>query len=195
MSTDGSTEETDLVHCVECGAEIDRSAEICTECGVRQGSSGHTDQSSEETDLVHCVECGAEIGRSAEICTECGVRQKNSQSVPRHDSAEPTQSGDIEEPRTTAEETNYLEHYSALQWIVSIILVPVTLIGIVIPIYLFYKARKGTGKDQSGWESWAAILFGLIGIVAVELGGETAAKALWGLLAVTIVLVGVVSVV
>lgn len=32
-----------MKHCTNCGAEIDDEAEVCTECGVEQPSSGSTD--------------------------------------------------------------------------------------------------------------------------------------------------------
>ncbi|RLM56792.1 hypothetical protein DVK02_09930 [Halobellus sp. Atlit-31R] len=142
-----------------------------------------TRELSDEEDLVHCYECGAEIRRSAEICNECGVRQ---QSAPQ-----PTVGGGVDdtpvEEVETDQGTEYLEEYSVLQWIVGILTGIGTFpIGLIVPAYLFYKASNGTGREQSGLESWTAILFGIIGIVAVEIGGRTAAKVLWGLFVVIV---------
>jgi hypothetical protein len=137
-----------------------------------------TQNVSDEEDLVHCYECGAEIRRSAEICKECGVRQQ---------SAPPSSSGHtVDDPTSTetddTQSTDFLAEYSILQWIVAAIVGLVTFpVGLLVPAYLFYKASNGSGKEQSGLESWTAILFGILGIIGVEIGGKTAAKALWGL--------------
>lgn len=49
--------------------------------------------------------------------------------------------------------------------------------------------------EQGPWEAWAVILVGIIGIVAVELGGETGAKIALALLLVVPILVILAAVV
>lgn len=69
------------------------------------------------------------------------------------------------------------DDYTTIQWIAAIIVALLTFpIGLAIPIYFYIKTSNGTAKDQGAWEAWAVILVGIIGILAVELGGETGAK-------------------
>lgn len=146
-----------------------------------------TESSATGEELVHCYECGAEIRRSAEICKECGVRQQEATqpvSTSGTDTQQPTGGS------TGKESTDLLEEYSILQWIVAAAVGLVSFpIGLIVPGYLFYKAQNGTGKEQSGLEAWTAILLGIVGIIAVEIGGRTAAKVLWGLVVVSLVLI------
>jgi len=53
-------------YCADCGEQIDKKAEICPECGVRQPKLAET---------KYCANCGEQIDKEAEICPECGVRQ------------------------------------------------------------------------------------------------------------------------
>jgi TM2 domain-containing membrane protein YozV/RNA polymerase subunit RPABC4/transcription elongation factor Spt4 len=66
---------TKMKHCINCGAEIDDAAELCTNCGVNQTkplSGGHDERNP---DQKYCVDCGELINKQAEVCPECGVRQ------------------------------------------------------------------------------------------------------------------------
>lgn len=68
-----------MKHCINCGADINDNAELCTDCGVNQTVSlegGYGDRGENEK---YCVECGSLIAEQAEICPKCGVRQ----SAPR----------------------------------------------------------------------------------------------------------------
>ncbi|MBX0321693.1 hypothetical protein EGH21_01485 [Halomicroarcula sp. F13] len=58
----------------------------------------------------------------------------------------------------------------------------------------YIKTKNGTASEQGAWEAWAVILVGVIGIVAVELGGETGAKIALALLLVVPILVIVAAV-
>jgi TM2 domain-containing membrane protein YozV/RNA polymerase subunit RPABC4/transcription elongation factor Spt4 len=53
-------------YCANCGDQINKEAEICPECGVRQPN---------ETETKYCANCGEQIDENAEICPKCGVRQ------------------------------------------------------------------------------------------------------------------------
>lgn len=156
-----------------------------------------TTEEPADEDFVHCYECGAEIRRSVDICNECGVRQKpapQSQSVSGGGPNPAQASGDERVPdsrsqQTTAESTDLLQEYSIGQWLAAIGVGFITFpLGLVVPVYLYYKAQNGTGSEQSGLESWTAILFGIVGILAVEVGGRTAAKVLWGICILLVVL-------
>ena len=137
--------------------------------------------------LVHCYERAAEIRRSAEIRNARGVRQQQA-TRPL-----PTSGTDTQQPTggsTGKESTDLLAEYSILQWIVAAVVGLVSFpIGLIVPGYLFYKAQSGTGNGQSGLEAWTAILLGIVGIIAVEIGGRTAAKVLWGLVVVSLILI------
>lgn len=58
-------------YCISCGSGINRDAEICPDCGVRQEASNLSSSTK------YCADCGAEIKVEAEICPECGVRQQS----------------------------------------------------------------------------------------------------------------------
>lgn len=67
--------ESTMKHCLNCGAEITESADVCTHCGVNQTISlagSHGERSENEK---YCVDCGTLIYKQAEICPECGIRQ------------------------------------------------------------------------------------------------------------------------
>lgn len=146
-----------------------------------------TKDTSDDEEFVHCFECGAEIRRDAEICNECGVRQQGV-SNPTTTGNGP-QTGEVTDNQNTSSSTDYLEQYSVFQWIIAIVVGLISFpIGLIVPAYLFYKASNGTGKEQSGLEAWTAILWGIIGIIAVEIGGDTAAKVLWAIFGLAIAL-------
>jgi len=69
------------------------------------------------------------------------------------------------------------DQYTTLQWIAAGIVAVLTFpIGLAVPAYFYIKTSNGTAREQGAWEAWAVILVGILGIVAVELGGETGAK-------------------
>jgi uncharacterized membrane protein len=69
------------------------------------------------------------------------------------------------------------DQYTTVQWIAAGIVALLTFpIGLAVPIYFYIKTSNGTAQEQGAWEAWAVILVGIIGILAVELGGETGAK-------------------
>lgn len=120
-------------------------------------------ESSAADDTIFCRDCGAEIRAEAEICPECGIRQQN-------------QSGPIDSDELT-------DHYSTLAWVAAIIVALLSFpLGILVPGYFYWKASNGEGADQGGWETWTVILLGIIGIAAVEIGGEKGAKIVWGVM-------------
>lgn len=64
-----------MKHCVNCGAEIDDRAELCSNCGVNQTKpleGGYEDRGENQK---YCVECGELIAKQAEVCPQCGARQ------------------------------------------------------------------------------------------------------------------------
>lgn len=133
----------------------------------RGSSCGRMASNSEGEQTVFCRDCGAEIRLRAEICPGCGIRQRDAP-----ESSSPASSGG-----------DLTEHYSIAVWIVSLLFGLLTFpIGLITPIYLYIKASNKTGKEQGTWESWTVVLTGIVGIIAVELGGETGAKILWGLI-------------
>lgn len=88
------------------------------------------------------------------------------------------------------------DDYTTIQWVAGLVIGLLTLpIGLLIPIYFYIKTSNGTAKEQGPWEAWAVILVGIIGIVAVELGGETGAKIALALLLVVPILVILAAVV
>ena len=73
------------------------------------------------------------------------------------------------------------DQYSLLVWLaaglVGLLTIPV---GLLIPGYFYMKANNGTAVEQTTLEVWTVILLGIFGIAAVELGGRSGAKLLWG---------------
>ena len=69
------------------------------------------------------------------------------------------------------------DDYTTIQWIAAVLVALLTFpIGLVVPIYFYVKTSNGTASEQGAWEAWAVIIVGILGILAVELGGETGAK-------------------
>lgn len=123
-------------------------------------------------DTVFCRDCGAEISERAEICPECGIRQQG---------------------RVSADVSGTLSQYSTAAWIGAVIFALLTFpIGLAIPAYFYIKASRDEPVDQTPLEVWTVILWGILGIVAVEIGGRNGAKVLWGLLAAFILLIFIV---
>ncbi len=72
--------EITMKHCINCGDQINDTAERCPSCGVAQTTTleeGYEDRTENEK---YCLECGELINRKAEICPECGVRQYSTSS-------------------------------------------------------------------------------------------------------------------
>lgn len=67
----------------------------------------------------------------------------------------------------------------------GLILFPV---GLVIPLYFFIKASRDEPPDQGTLEVATVIVWGILGMIAVELGREEGAKALSALFVSMIVL-------
>jgi len=87
------------------------------------------------------------------------------------------------------------DDYTTVQWIAAGIIAILTFpIGVLVPIYFYIKTSNGTAKEQGAWEAWAVILVGIIGIVAVEIGGETGAKIALALLLVIPILIVIAAI-
>lgn len=75
------------------------------------------------------------------------------------------------------------DQYSIIVWLAAILVGLLTIpVGLLVPAYFYIKADRGEGKDQSALEVWTVILAGILGIAAVELGGQKGAKILWGII-------------
>lgn len=69
-----------------------------------------------------------------------------------------------------------IEEYSPVVFVLSIIVAVLTLpIGVLVPLYLYIKADRGEAGELSTLEIAAILFAGVIGIIAVELGGRTGA--------------------
>jgi len=78
---------------------------------------------------------------------------------------------------SAARSDGIFDQYTTLQWIAAAVVALLTFpIGLAVPAYFYIKTSNGTAREQGAWEAWAVILVGIIGILAVELGGETGAK-------------------
>ncbi|WP_336338934.1 hypothetical protein [Haloarcula brevis] len=79
------------------------------------------------------------------------------------------------------------DQYTTIQWIAAVVVALLTFpIGIAVPAYFYIKTSNGTAREQGAWEAWAVILVGILGIIAVELAGETGAK-----IAIALALIGI----
>jgi TM2 domain-containing membrane protein YozV/RNA polymerase subunit RPABC4/transcription elongation factor Spt4 len=70
-----------MKYCINCGEDIQESAEICTNCGVNQSTRLEGDYEERGADQVYCFECGELIYRQAELCPECGTQQPTQTSA------------------------------------------------------------------------------------------------------------------
>lgn len=128
---------------------------------VRQGGG-----SSQATKFCH--KCGEEVFEEAVICPACGVEQ--------HD-----RDGAVAE--STSSSRNWKDQYSMLTWVGAVVVGLLTLpIGLVIPAYFYVKANGDEPPNQGTLECATIILWGILGIAAVELGGKRGAKILWGIM-------------
>ena len=81
------------------------------------------------------------------------------------------------------------DQYSTIVWVAAVVFGLLSFpVGLIIPGYFYYKASKGQGAAQSGLEIWTAIILGIFGIAAVELGGRKGAKILWAIVAALFVI-------
>ena len=95
--------------------------------------------------------------------------------------------------KTGVDSGSLTDQYSTVVWIAAVIIGLLSFpIGLIIPGYLYWKASKGEGASQSAFETWTAIILGIFGIAAVELGGRKGAKILWGIV-VALFLLSVLS--
>ena len=90
------------------------------------------------------------------------------------------------------------DYYTTVQLIAAAIVAIISFpLGLLVPIYFYIKANNGSAAEQGPWEVWGVILAGIIGIVAVELAGETGGKiaiALVVLVPVLIILAAIVGI-
>lgn len=78
---------------------------------------------------------------------------------------------------SAARSDGIFDQYTTLQWVAAGVVALLTFpVGLAVPAYFYIKTSNGTAREQGAWEAWAVILVGILGIVAVELGGETGAK-------------------
>lgn len=81
------------------------------------------------------------------------------------------------------------DQYSTIAIVASVVVGLLTIpVGLLIPVYFYFKADRGEGAQQSGLEVWTVILLGIFGIAAVEIGGRKGAKILWGLTVLVLLL-------
>lgn len=74
------TEVMNERYCTNCGETIHEQAEICTGCGVRQGT------------LIHyCYNCGKPIQEHQELCLNCGVNPRKIKKQAIHGSSTSSQ--------------------------------------------------------------------------------------------------------
>jgi len=69
-----------MSYCINCGAEIPADAEVCTDCGVNQGTELTGSHGERGADQVYCADCGELIYKQAEVCPSCGARQPDTDS-------------------------------------------------------------------------------------------------------------------
>jgi hypothetical protein len=82
------------------------------------------------------------------------------------------------------------EEFSELAVVASAVVSLLTFpLGLAVPGYLYLKASRPEGSEMSTLEVWTAILGGIPGIAAVEIGGRTGAKLYW----VAVVLLGLLG--
>lgn len=72
------------MYCTNCGEGISEHAEICTKCGVRQGTIIH-----------YCYNCGNEIQPNQELCLGCGINPRKIKRQPIGKSIDNTGSGSV----------------------------------------------------------------------------------------------------
>lgn len=152
-------------YCPNCGTEI-KSGIKCPDCGIIDEHCSACNTKFDEGDWL-CPSCST----VREHCPECGTRVEDD-TCP---SCGETKPADI-----MAKDYGLTDKYSVLQWfgagMIGLLTFP---IGLLAPGYLYYKCKKGGAIEQSSLETWTAILMGIIGIVAVELGGRKGAMISW----------------
>lgn len=69
------------------------------------------------------------------------------------------------------------DYYTTVQLIAAAIIAIISFpLGLLVPVYFYIKANNGSAAEFGPWEVWGVILAGIIGIIAVELAGETGGK-------------------
>lgn len=166
-------------YCPNCGSEINSGVK-CPDCGIIDEHCPRCDTAFDEGDWL-CPSCST----VREHCPECGTRVEED-SCPN--------CGETKPEEILAEDYGLTDKYSPLAWIAAGIVGLITFpVGLIVPGYLYYRATRGGAMKQSALETWTVILIGIIGIVAVELGGRKGAMVSWG--AVATLLVGIALVV
>jgi hypothetical protein len=125
---------------------------------------------AESGGTAYCRACGAEIDATMAYCPECGAEQHPAET-------EPKSTVEVSANVDTGGES-LTDAYSPLVWIASIIVAIITFpFGLAVPIYFYVKASGGD-VNQDGWDVAAVLLFGIIGILVVEIFQENGAVAL-----------------
>ena len=75
-------EEENRRYCSNCGAPLNRGAEVCLNCGKFVGGNTRKEEGSAETETRkkemeeesrrYCSNCGTPLNRGAEVCLNCG---------------------------------------------------------------------------------------------------------------------------
>jgi len=88
---------------------------------------------------------------------------------------------------SAARDDGIFDQYTTIQWIAAGIVALLTFpVGLIVPAYFYIKTSNGTAREQGAWEAWAVIIAPVLGIIAVELAGETGAK-----IAIALALLGI----
>jgi len=66
-----------MKYCINCGAEVDRNAELCLECGANQTKPLTGGNGQRGAGEKYCLHCGELVDKRAEVCPECKVEQRS----------------------------------------------------------------------------------------------------------------------
>lgn len=113
-----------------------------------------------------CQTCGEQIHEDAVICPECGVEQ------PKKKSSSPT---------------SFVEAYPIWAWLAGVVLSIIALGWGLIPLaYFVLKGSQDDFEGQSTAEILTVLLFSLLGIVIVEVWGDSGATTFWKVIAILV---------
>lgn len=116
---------------------------------------------------VLCETCHEPISQSSSHCRHCGSQQPH---------------GSDQQQKLTDSLT---DNYSIPIWTAAIGRAVLSFpLGLAIVSYLYLKSKNKTGMTQGPWESWTVVVIGILGIAAVEIGGERGAKFIWALIGI-----------